>query len=105
MAKKTRRKHSTSQKLDLLKKHHLDKVPVSDLCDQADLQPSLFYGWQRRLFENGALALDAGKQTNERELQLQAQVDQLEARLAKKDSVIAEISAEFVALKKRLGGP
>ena len=105
MPKKNRRHHSSSQKLDLLRKHHFDKVPVSDLCDQADLQPSVFYSWQRRLFDNGALALDAGKKTSSREQELQAQVEQLEARLAKKDSVIAEISAEFVALKKRLGDP
>jgi uncharacterized coiled-coil protein SlyX len=30
---------------------------------------------------------------------------QLEAKLAKKDSVIAEISAEYVQLKKELGEP
>jgi transposase-like protein len=42
MSKRTRRKHSSSLKAALLKKHHVEKVPVSDVCDQAEVQPSLF---------------------------------------------------------------
>jgi transposase len=34
-------------KSKLLREHHLDKVPVSDLCEKYKLQPSVFYGWQR----------------------------------------------------------
>jgi transposase len=33
----------------------------------------------------------------------QARVAALEARLAKKDAVIAEVSEEYLALKKKLG--
>jgi len=32
-------------------------------------------------------------------------VEHLEARLAKKDSVIAEVTGEYVKLKKELGEP
>lgn len=102
MSKRTRRNHTTAQKIALLKRHHIDKVPVSELCDEAQLQPSVFYGWQRRLFENGAAALEGSKRSGH-EQQLQLQVVQLEARLAIKDSVIAEITAEYVQLKKSSG--
>ena len=57
--KRTRRNHTVEQKAALLKRHHLEKTPISDLCDEEKLQPSLFYTWQRLLFENAALALDA----------------------------------------------
>ena len=40
-----------------------------------------------------------------REKELATENERLEAKLAKKDSVIAEISAEFVQLKKELGEP
>ena len=50
MSKRTRRNHSSEQKAAMLKRHHLEKVPVSDLCDENTLQPSVFYGWQRQLF-------------------------------------------------------
>src|SRR5207237_2160893 len=36
--------------------HLLDKVPVSDLCDELGLQPTVFYRWQKEFFENGAAA-------------------------------------------------
>jgi hypothetical protein len=32
----------------------LDKVPVSDLCEELGLQPTVFYRWQKEFFENGA---------------------------------------------------
>jgi len=45
----------------------------------------------------------AGKRDNQREQQLNSKEGLLEARLAKQDNVIAEISAEYVDLKKSLG--
>lgn len=108
MSKKTRRRHTPAQKLALLKKHHIERVPVSDVCEGAEVQPSLFYTWQRRLFENGSAALDDPRQavaSSNREKELSARIAQLEAKLAKKDSVIVEISAEYVQLKKELGEP
>jgi hypothetical protein len=38
----------------LLKRHHIDKVPASDICNEYELQPSVFYTWQRQMFEHAA---------------------------------------------------
>jgi transposase len=107
MSKRTRRSHSSEQKAALLKRHHLEKVAVSDVCDENKLQPSVFYGWQRQLFANAATVFDGAAKTrgSSREKELEARVAQLEAKLAKKDAVIAEISEEYVKLKKELGEP
>lgn len=107
MSKRTRRNYTSEQKAAVLKKHLIDKVPISDLCDQEKLQPSLYYYWQRQLFENAATTLSAPKSTvaSSREKELEARIAKLEAKLAKKDSIIAEISGEYVALKKELGEP
>lgn len=106
MSKRTRRRHSSEQKAALLKRHHLDKVPVSEVCNETKVQPSLFYDWQRQLFANAAVVFDAPKSgVSSREKELEARVAQLEAKLAKKDGVIAEISEEYVKLKKELGEP
>lgn len=104
-SKRSRRQFSVEQKAAILRRHLIDKVPVSDLCDEYKLQPSVFYQWQRLAAENlvGALEKPAGGTASQREQQLAAKVEQLEARLARKDSVIAEISAEYVQLKKELG--
>jgi transposase-like protein len=105
MSKQSRRSFNTEQKVAILRRHLVDKIPVSDLCEEYRLQPSVLYGWQKLLFDNMGAALDTvpAKQAPQRERQLAAKVEHLEARLAKKDSVIAEISAEYVQLKKELG--
>jgi len=51
-SQRSRRHFTTEQKVTLLKRHLVDKVPVSDLCNEEELQPSVFYQWQRQLFEN-----------------------------------------------------
>ena len=61
------------------------------------------YQWQRQLLDHAAMALQPPRRTDRRETRLQEKVDALEAKLQKKDSVIAEISEEYVALKKELG--
>jgi transposase-like protein len=107
MAKRTRRRHSAEQKAEALKRHHLQKEEVSKICEEMRLNPSLFYTWQRTLFANAGAALDApgtaAKASRERELERENAA--LKAKLAKKDAVIAEISAEYVDLKKELGEP
>lgn len=102
MSKRTRRYHAPSQKADLLRKHHLDKVPISDLCNQHELQPSVFYTWQRQLWDHAALAFADGKPSS-REQQLEADNAALRAKLAKKEHVIAELSEELIDAKKECG--
>ena len=109
MAKKKtakRRTFSTEQKAAILRQHLVDKVPISDLCDKYKIQPSVFYSWQNHVFGQLEAALDAGTQRrgrDSREAKLERENETLKAKLAKKDGVIAEISEEFVKLKKEAG--
>jgi transposase len=106
MTKKTRRKHSADLKVTIIRKHLLDKVPLSDLCDDYDLHPTLFYKWLKIFFENGAAAFHTSASGPDPEKkQLQRKVDHLQAKIQKKDEVIAEVTQEYVALKKELGEP
>ena len=107
MSKKTRRHHTPDQKINLLRRHHLERIPVSEVCEGAELQPSVFYGWQRHLFEHGALAFGESRKRIEtsREQQLEAEIERLKARLARKDEVIAEVTEELVKVKKSAGEP
>jgi len=92
----------------LLKRHLVEKVPISNICNENAIQPSLFCYWQRQLFENAGTTLGTtskGGRAPSRERELEAKIAQLEARLAKKDAVIAHISEEHVKLKKELGEP
>jgi transposase-like protein len=104
--KRTRRRHTSADKAALLQRHHVEKVPVSEICNEVKLQPSLFYDWQRQLFANAATVFDAAKPgVPSREKELEAENARLREKLAKKDEVIAEVTEEFVKLKKALGEP
>lgn len=107
MSRQTRRHHTPDQKISLLRRHHLEKVPVSEVCEGAELQPSVFYHWQRHLFEHGALAFGESRKRAEasREQQLLEENERLKARLAQKDAVIAEVTEELVKVKKSAGEP
>jgi transposase-like protein len=99
-----RRTFTADQKAAILRRHHVDKVPVSELCEQNDLQPSLFYYWQRQLFENAASALQPPVPAAPSRA-LEAKVEALEKQVAKKDAVIAWVTEEHVKPKKELGEP
>ena len=68
----------------------VDKVAVSELCNELGIQPSLFYYWQRQAMENLAAALSgpAPEGPSGREKQLAAENARLGERLAKRDNVI-----------------
>ena len=54
------RKHFTpEEKVAILRRHLVDKVPVSELCEELGLRPTVFYRWQKELFENGAGAFQS----------------------------------------------
>ena len=104
--RKTHRNFSPEKKAAIVRRHLQDHVAVSDLCDEYNIHPSLFYRWQKQVFDNltGAFEEKRGKRSvKNRESSLEHQIHTLKAKLAKKDTVIAEVSEEFVRLKKELG--
>jgi transposase len=98
-----RRHFAGTDKVAILKKHLIDKVPVSDLCDEFDLYPNQFYAWLKEFFENGHAAFDTGRKSKAVEEAKDQKIEKLEAKLQRKDSVLAELMEEHVLLKKELG--
>jgi len=98
---KKRKKYPPELKVQIIKKHLVDRVPLSDLCDQYGFHPTVFYRWQKAFFENGAKAFDNRRDTEK--LRLEKKVGALEAKLSKKHEVLSELMEEHVSLKKSLG--
>ena len=98
--KRQRRHFTGEEKVAILRRHLVDKAPVSALCDELGLQPTQFYQWQKQFFEQGAAAFERnGKpKTDKRDDRIAA----LEAKLKRKDEVLGELMEEHVALKKSL---
>lgn len=109
--KETRRQFTAEEKATILRRHLSDKVAVSDLCEEYRIQPSLFYTWQRAAMEHLGAALEdrrtrrseARDSVGQQQQQQQETIARLEVQLQKKDAIIAFVSEEHLALKKKLG--
>ena len=99
--KKTRNNYTGDEKVAILRRHLLDQEPISKLCDERGLQPTVFYRWQKEFFENGAAAFQSKARNNHPAEQ--ERIDYLEKKIQIKDEVLAELMAEHIALKKSLG--
>lgn len=103
MNKQPRRHFADEEKVAILKRHLIDKVPVSDLCDELQLYPNQFYDWLKKFFENGHLAFANGRKGRPRQDTQEAKIQALEAKLQKKNEVMAELMEAHTELKKSLG--
>ena len=102
---KPRRHFPSPERVAILKRHLVEKVPVSDLCDELGIGPSQFYRWQKELFENGHAAFENNRKSKAVEDAKQRRIEQLEAKLLRKNEVLSELMEEHTKLKKELGEP
>ncbi len=54
--KKPRRRFGTDEKATILRRYLVDKVPISDLCDEYGIKPNQIYAWQKILFDHAETA-------------------------------------------------
>ena len=103
---RSRRVFTPEQKATILRRHLSDKAPVSDLRDEYQLAPSVFYLRQKQALEHLTAALQDGR-TLRGEARTasadRARIAAIEATIAKKDRVIAEVSDEYLDMKKVWG--
>lgn len=97
----TRRQFSDEQKAAIILSHLIEKLPVSEVCEQYEIAPNMFYRWLAEFKANAAVAFrkpDVRKQKAERRIK-----EQLEAEIQKKDSIIAYVTTELMESKKKIG--
>ena len=101
MSKKIRHRFSAPEIVAILRLHLLERTPISDLCDQHGIHPTMFYRWQKQFFENGAAAFEPRRRPaadpKDRRITL------LEQKLQRKHEVLSELMEEHIQLKKELG--
>ena len=105
MSEQLRRHLSVPEKVAVLKRHLLEGIPVSTLCDELGIKPTVFYSWQRLLFENAHLAFENGRKAKVVEDTKDKKIEQLQAKLQRKNEVLSELMEEHTQLKKELGEP
>lgn len=98
---KQRKRFTADEKVRALRRHLVEKVAVSEVCEQLGIQPTQFYRWQQQFFENGNSAFEQKSKSNVSAEK--ARIAALEEKIRRKDEVLAELMEEHVALKKSLG--
>lgn len=98
-----RKHYSGAEKMAILREHLIEHVPISEVCARHNLQPTVFYQWQKKLFEDGAAVFENPRSGRARADGAARRIEALQAKLAQKNEVVAELMAEHVALKKSLG--
>jgi transposase-like protein len=99
--RKPRKNYTPVEKVAILRRHLLDRVPVSELCDEYQLSPTLFYLWQKQFFENGTTAFE--RKNAAPQSQHLRTIAALRDKLQRKNEVVAELMEEHIKLKKELG--
>ena len=99
--KKSRKHYTPEEKVAILRHHLLEKEPISKLCDELGLQPTVFDRWQKEFFENEAAAFEQTARLNHSADQ--ERIAYLEKKIQTKDEVLAELMAEHLEVKKTLG--
>ena len=99
--KKQRKHYTPEEKVAILRRHLLEQVPISELCDKHGLQPTVFYRWQKEFFENGAAAFEQKARPNHSAEQ--ERIAYLEKKIQTKDEVLARADGGARRAKKDIG--
>ena len=99
-----KRSFSPEDKVAIVRRHLVESVSVSDLCDELGIKPTQYYAWQKQFFENGSLAFERRNPKNRQQPgRDQKKIAALEDTLRQRNEVVAELLQEHVQLKKELG--
>ena len=86
-----RRRWTSEEKLRIVLTGMQPGVEVSELCRREGINPALYYGWAKKVFDD-------------KESRPHFQEERKEAELCRLKDVVAEITAENLELKKGLSG-
>ena len=87
--KKQREHYSPEEKVAIGRRHLLETEPISKLCDELGLKPTVFYRWQKEFFGNGAAAFEQKARPNHSPEQ--EPIAYLKKKIQTKDKALAAI--------------
>jgi transposase len=99
-----RKRYSSEEKTKILREHLDGGVAISDLSEKYGVHPNAIYKWKKDLFENASDVIAPNKKTVRREAELQRRIEELERTLQIRESLIADIVADSIEMKKKLNG-
>jgi transposase len=102
---KRKKRYSSEEKTIILREHLENQQSISELAEKYGIHPNAIYRWKKQMFETAPTNLSKrNKQTEKKQSQLLSRIAELEATLAKRESLIAELVEDNIYLKKKTGG-
>ena len=99
-----RKRHTPEEKFKIVKEQLTTKTSVSEICKKYGISPGNFYNWQESFFAGALAGFDKKRGPQPTTAKNDAKVEQLEGEVHRMKDVIAEITAENVAFKKKQSG-
>jgi transposase len=89
------------EKVAAVKRHLLERVPISAIREELKIAPNMFHRWQQELFENAHPSFETDRTSKAIEATKDRKIEQLESKLQRNNEVLAELMQEHVPLKKK----
>lgn len=96
-----RKRFSSEEKFKIVKEHLTTKSPVSELCKKYGMTPTSFYGWQEQFFSAALAGFDKKRGPQPQSAKNEERSQAMETEINRMREVIAEITAENIAFKKK----
>lgn len=97
----SRKRFSADQKFKIVKEHLTAKTPISELCKKYGMTSKSYYDWQEKFFAAALSGFDQKRGPQPKSDQNSEQVKAQQAEINRMREVIAEITAENIAFKKK----
>jgi transposase len=102
---KQKKRYTSEEKTMILREHLENRVPISDLAEQYNIHPNAIYKWKKQLFE-AAPEIFSGKtkEQSRKQTQDEKRIEELKKTLSIRESLIADLAEDNIALKKNIRG-
>lgn len=100
------KRFTAEEKVMILREHLENNIPISDLSEKYSAHPNVIYSWKKNMFESAVETFSGkhkkGKKSTKPE---EAKIKKLEETLRIRESLISEIVADNIELRKKQNGP
>jgi len=98
-----RRTFSAADKAAAVRKHLIDKIPVSQIADQMQVQPTMIHNWVNTAMSQVEKAFETPRVTRTDKSKQDERLAKLREKLVSKNEVIAELMEDNIRSKKENG--
>ena len=98
-----RRSFSASQKAEAVRKHLKDHIPVSQIADEMNVQPTMIHNWINSVLSQAEHVFQSPRSARAKSSKADEQLQALRQKLESKNEVIAELMEENIRSKKENG--